>query len=277
MITGAPIFREHHYPYEKASNPDFPAATLPTASGFSFVSQDIHDNILFLKTLIKIILQIRKAVMELVLILLGIFSSSFLVALSGALMPGPLLTYTVAEAARRGFWVGPVIILGHGVLELGLLILLLLGIGAIINQPLIMGVIALAGACILFWLGYELFTSARHARLSFDAEDVKTLSPFWAGIIMSLSNPYWLIWWVTLGLGYVLFASQYGLWGVVFFYVGHILADLGWYSLVSLAVAQGKKFISDRVYHGFMVVCALFLMIFGCYFGYQGVKTLVGA
>lgn len=215
--------------------------------------------------------------MELALIFLGIFSSSFLIALSGALMPGPLLTYTVAEAARRGFWAGPLIMLGHGFLEMSLVILLLLGIGAIINQPVIMGIIALSGAGILWWLGYDLISSARNSQLNLTGGDGRVLHPFWAGIIMSLANPYWLIWWVTLGLGYVLFAYKYGLWGVVFFFIGHFLADLVWYSLVSLAVAQGKRFISDRVYHGFMIVCALFLMVFGCYFGYQGFKALLGA
>jgi threonine/homoserine/homoserine lactone efflux protein len=215
--------------------------------------------------------------MELAIIFAGIFSSSFVIALSGALMPGPLLTYTVAESARRGFWAGPIIMLGHGFLELGLVALLLLGIGAIINQPIIMGVVGLSGAVILWWLGYDLISSARNTQLNLTEGDGRTLHPFWAGIIMSLANPYWLIWWVTLGLGYVLFAYKYGLWGVVFFFIGHFLADLGWYSLVSMAVAQGKKFISDRLYHGFMIVCALFLMVFGCYFGYQGVRTLLGA
>jgi len=215
--------------------------------------------------------------MDLALIFLGIFSSSFLIALSGALMPGPLLTYTVAESARRGFWAGPIIMLGHGFLELGLVVLLLLGIGAIINQPVIMGIVGLTGAVILWWLGYGLIQAARNARLDLTGGGSRSVHPFWAGIFMSLANPYWLIWWVTLGLGYVLFAYKYGLWGVLFFFVGHFMADLAWYSLVSMAVAQGKKFISDRLYHNFMVVCAVFLMIFGCYFGYQGVKTLMGA
>jgi len=215
--------------------------------------------------------------MELALIFLGIFSSSFLIALSGALMPGPLLTYTVAESARRGFWAGPIIMLGHGFLELGLVVLLLLGIGAIINQPVIMGIVGLTGAVILWWLGYGLIQAARNARLDLTGGGSRSVHPFWAGIFMSLANPYWLIWWVTLGLGYVLFAYKYGLWGVLFFFVGHFMADLAWYSLVSMAVAQGKKFISDRLYHNFMLVCALFLMIFGCYFGYQGIKTLLGA
>jgi threonine/homoserine/homoserine lactone efflux protein len=215
--------------------------------------------------------------MELALIFLGIFSSSFFIALSGALMPGPLLTYTVAESARRGFWAGPIIMLGHGFLELGLVVLLLLGIGIIINQPVIMGIVGLTGAVILWWLGYGLMQAARNAQLDLSGGEGRAIHPFWAGIFMSLANPYWLIWWVTLGLGYVLFAYKYGLWGVLFFFVGHFMADLVWYSLVSLAVAQGKKFISDRLYHNFMVVCAVFLIVFGCYFGYQGIKTLMGA
>lgn len=215
--------------------------------------------------------------MELALIFLGIFSSSFLIALSGALMPGPLLTYTVAESARRGFWAGPIIMLGHGFLELGLVILLLLGIGAVINQPWIMGMVGIVGAVILWWLGYGLWHAARDAKLDLSGGESRAIHPFWAGIFMSLANPYWLIWWVTLGLGYVLFAYKYGLMGVMVFFFGHISADILWYSLVSMAVAQGKKFISNKIYHGFMVVCAVFLMVFGCYFGYQGVRTLMGA
>ena len=215
--------------------------------------------------------------MEYALILVGIFSSSFVVALSGALMPGPLLTYTVAAAARRGFWAGPVIMLGHGALELALLVLLLLGVGAIINQPWIMGLVALTGAAVLWWLGYDLFSSVRTTHLDLSGTGGGQFHPFWAGVVMSLANPYWLIWWVTLGLSYVLFAYTYGLWGIAFFFVGHFLADLVWYSLVAMAVAQGKRFLSDRLYQGFMMACALFLLVFGCLFGYHGVKTLLGA
>jgi len=214
---------------------------------------------------------------EFTLILLGIFSSSFVIALSGALMPGPLLTYTVAAAAQRGFWAGPIIMLGHGALELALLVLLLLGVGAIINQPWIMGVVALSGAFVLWWLGYDLLSSVRTSRLDLSGTGAGKFHPFWAGVVMSLANPYWLVWWVTLGLSYVLFAYNYGLWGVAFFFLGHFLADLVWYSLVAMAVAQGKRFLSDRLYQGFMTACAVFLLAFGCFFGYHGVKTLLGA
>ncbi len=74
-------------------------------------------------------------------ILAGVASTSFIVALSGALMPGPLLTVTVGEAARRGFWAGPLIMVGHSLLELALVLLLLVGLGAWLNQPVILGTV----------------------------------------------------------------------------------------------------------------------------------------
>ena len=52
-------------------------------------------------------------------LLAGVPITSFIVALSGALMPGPLLTLTVGEAARRVLG-GPLIIVGHALLELAL-------------------------------------------------------------------------------------------------------------------------------------------------------------
>ena len=80
---------------------------------------------------------------------------------------------------------------------------------------------------------------------------------------MSAANPYWLIWWLTIGLGYVMFSMKYGWLGVALFFVGHILADFAWYTLVSGAVAQGRRLISDRIYQGFLAGCGVFLFGFG--------------
>ena len=101
------------------------------------------------------------------------------------------------------------------------------------------------------------------------------MHPVWAGVLMSAANPYFLIWWLTIGLGYILFSAKYGMVGVVLFYLGHILADFAWYSLVSAAVAQGRHFLSDRVYCGFLAGFGLFLFGFGGYFGIQGVRFLL--
>ncbi len=208
-------------------------------------------------------------------IVAGVPVTSFLVALSGALMPGPLLTITVGEATRRGFWAGPLIILGHGLLELTLVLLLLTGLGTILNRPLVLGTVGLVGGVILVWMGLGLLRASRTSQLKFEAGSARGLHPVWSGIVMSLANPYWLLWWLTIGLGYVIFAARYGFVGVCLFFTGHILADLAWYTLVSAAVAYGRNFFTDGLYRGFLASCGCFLFLFSLYFGFQGVKFLL--
>jgi threonine/homoserine/homoserine lactone efflux protein len=210
-------------------------------------------------------------------LLAGVPVTSFIVALSGALMPGPLLTLTVGEAARRGFWAGPLIIVGHALLELALVLLLLAGVGVWLHRPMVLGLVGVLGAGTLAWMGLGLLRASRHSHLHFDPQEGSGLNPILAGVFMSAANPYWLIWWLTIGLGYVMFSMQYGLLGVALFFIGHILADFAWYTLVSGAVAQGRHFISDRVYRGFLTGCAIFLFGFGGYFGIQGINFLLNS
>lgn len=49
---------------------------------------------------------------------LSLFTTAFLVGLSGAMMSGAMLTVTISETTRRGFWVSSQVVLGHVVVEL---------------------------------------------------------------------------------------------------------------------------------------------------------------
>jgi threonine/homoserine/homoserine lactone efflux protein len=207
-------------------------------------------------------------------ILLTIFVSSFVIALSGALMPGPLLTATISESSQRGFIAGPLMIAGHAILELALVITLLLGLAPFFQKPLVFVATALIGSAILFWMAFGMFRSLPSLRLSWEGDQRRRKHPMISGILMSVSNPYWIIWWATIGLGYIFYSWQFGFWGIAFFFVGHILADLGWYSLISVAVAGGRRFLTNRVYRGLIAICAVFLVMFAGYFAYTGFEKL---
>ena len=88
-------------------------------------------------------------------------------------------------------------------------------------------------------------------------------------------TPYWTIWWASIGLGYILHSVKFGILGVAAFYLGHILADLAWYSFISLGVAKGKQFFSNTAYKRLIGGCASFLVLFACYFFYRGIDKLV--
>ena len=208
----------------------------------------------------------------------AIFGGSFTLGLSGILTPGPILTVTIAESARRGFKAGPLIISGHALLELILVLAIILGLGAYLKSSIVMGIIALLGGAMLMWLGVGMLRTA--GGLSLRAEKVEpspkyTPHPFVLGVLASVSNPYWTIWWVTIGLGYLVAAMKLGIGGVIMFFLGHITADFAWYSIVSLGISRGKALLKDKTYQMVIRFCGLFLLGFGVWFlvsakGYLG-------
>jgi threonine/homoserine/homoserine lactone efflux protein len=199
----------------------------------------------------------------------AIFGGSFTLALSGVLLPGPLLTVTVAESARRGFKAGPLLMTGHGLLEVSLVLAIILGLGPYLKRPVFIGIVALLGGAILIWLGTNMVRTA--SRLSLKAENAvdscrRTPHPVLIGVLASVSNPYWTLWWATVGLGYLIAAMKLGISGAILFFLGHITADFAWYSTVSFGVSRGKGLLKDNSYQNLIRVCGVFLMGFGVWF-----------
>ena len=208
--------------------------------------------------------------------LVFLFTTAFVVGLSGAMMPGPVLTATISEVMKRGFKAGPLIVLGHAILEVALLVLVIAGLGAWITRNTTMGVLGVGGGTLLLIMGAKMAWTARAA--ADDAlhrtadERMAVRGPVLTGILTSLANPYWAIWWATIGLNYVVIAMKSGFVGLVSFYSGHILSDLAWYSLVSGAAASGRRICPRPVYISLIVACGLVLMGLGIYFFTDGLK-----
>lgn len=205
---------------------------------------------------------------------ISLFTISFVVALSGALMPGPLLAAVIYESTRHGSKTGPLFTLGHAVLEILMIAVILCGFSYFLSNPLTLGLIAIVGSIILFYFGLSMIISLPRLTLPKTQLPTKPANLIWLGITMSLTNPYWTIWWLTIGLGLVLAAHKQGLMAIIVFFTGHISADLLWYSLVSLMIHKGKRFISDRIYQGMVLGCALVLIGFACWFIHSTLKKL---
>jgi len=209
--------------------------------------------------------------------LLVIAFSSFIIGLSGAMSPGPLLTVTIAESIKQGPWVGPLIIIGHALLELTLVIAIIFGLGSILTRSDVqvvlfgLGSILLAGMAYLTWRGSKenlndilnsppTPTSSRLLRLPL------------IGIYISLSNPFWTIWWATIGILYLGVAIKYRWLGVAAFFIGHIISDFFWYTIVSFTVGKGRRFISPRWYRYVLIICSLVLLFFAGFCLYMSIR-----
>jgi threonine/homoserine/homoserine lactone efflux protein len=198
----------------------------------------------------------------------SIFAVSFVIAFSGAMAPGPLLAAVISGSLKRGFKTGPLIISGHAFLEIFMVAVLVLGLGRLINTPDVIRAISVVGAVILVYFGVRMLHSIPASNID-DFLNSRGISSnmFLQGITLSIANPYWAVWWMTIGLGLLLSANQKGLLGLIFFFTGHVLADLVWYSFVSFSLSRGKKFISLHIYRIVLKVCAFIIISFGLYFG----------
>jgi threonine/homoserine/homoserine lactone efflux protein len=207
-----------------------------------------------------------------------IFGTSFLAGLSGAIVPGPLLTVAIDESTRRGFRAGPLLVVGHGLIEAPVVLALVLGLSHLIQGSLVAGTIGVLGGVVLLWMGYGMGRQAWRGTISLKGAGGIRQGPgtVTAGALVSAANPYWLLWWATVGAAYVTWSLQWGTLGLALFFGGHILSDLGWYSLVAALVATGRRLLTDKVYRGLILVCALFLVGLGVSFVTSGVASLWG-
>ena len=212
---------------------------------------------------------------------LGIFGTSFAVGLTGALAPGPLLALDVREATRGGFWAGPYIATGHSLLELLVVILLAVGLLQFIKEGPAFTVIALSGGLFLMWMGWGMVRRpALGLPESSKGQDrsgrYHPSRSILGGAVFSITNPYWSLWWVTVGAAFLAETQSLGLGilGITTFYLGHVLPDYSWFTLVSLAVASGRRVVSETFYKGVVLICGLFLWGMAFVFVLMGLKRI---
>ena len=212
-----------------------------------------------------------------------VFSLSFVMSLSGALMPGPLLTYTIARTLRasRGGWLtGPRVIAGHAALEGLLLCGLVLGVVEFLRAPITAKIIGVAGGALLLYMGVGLIRETLRGRgidipSAGSPEErpaaglVGRMHPVLAGVLVSMSNPYWWIWWVTIGAAFLLrFDISFARWqALAAFFLGHEAGDLGWYTLVSVILHVGRKGIPRSVGTVILGICGVAIVGFAFYLG----------
>ena len=193
-----------------------------------------------------------------------------------------MLAATISRSARYGFWAGPLIVAGHGALELLVVIGAAFGLQRYIQADMVRGAVALVGAVVLLLMGFDLLRNVRRLSMSISGgSKLSKTGSVAAGVATSVSNPYWWIWWVGAGIPtYVATAGENGLPGAISFLSGHITSDLAWYSfaafLVSRGRGNGRGLMNDAVYRGLMLVCGLVLIGFGAWFGWNGITWLRG-
>ncbi len=187
----------------------------------------------------------------------------FSLGLTGALVPGPMLFATIETSLNKGWTSGPKVVFGHALIELLIFVLIVSGFSTLASQGVILWISVIGGAVMVVF-GIMTLREGQTATLSGGASVFK--SPFAAGVITSISHPYFWLWWLTIGAGMILMGLEVSLLAASVFLIGHLMADLGWYTAVSTAMSRGKTLMSEVMYQRILMGCGVFLIAFGVWF-----------
>jgi threonine/homoserine/homoserine lactone efflux protein len=185
-----------------------------------------------------------------------------LISLSGVMAPGPLTVVVVGKGARSPS-AGAVIAVGHGIVEFPLMALLVVGLAPFFARPAFAAWVGLAGGLVLLWMGVDLVRTMRRPVAASARRETSALA---AGILMTAGNPYFLVWWATVGATLVLRAWGFGFWRFALFAVIHWSLDLIWYFFLSAASHRGTRLLGDRFRMGVSLVSGALLLYFGVRF-----------
>jgi len=193
-----------------------------------------------------------------------------LISLSGVIAPGPITAVTVSKGTKSPH-AGAMIALGHGIVEIPLMILILYGFGDILKITYIKAIIGLLGGLFLMKMGLGLLKGIKQTKID-SSNDPR--SPLMAGIILSLANPYFLIWWATIGSILIFRSITFGLLGFIIFMILHWFCDFFWCYFLSALSFKGGQFFGKRLQQVLFAICGVFLLFFSTKFIYDAAKTI---
>lgn len=204
--------------------------------------------------------------------LLLFLSEAILISLSGVLAPGPVTAVVVSKGSESPR-AGALVAIGHGIVEFPLMVAVFLGVGRVLGYPGVASTVSIAGGLYLVWMGVGLLRDLRKNGVQPSGD---SRSPLVSGILLSIGNPYFLVWWATVGAALILRSFEFGLVGFVGLALGHWLCDLAWDSILGVVSFKGRQVFGTRFQQVVFISSGVMLLFFGARLVFEGFRTLWG-
>ncbi len=205
--------------------------------------------------------------------MLPVLLSVVVISLSGVMMPGPMFAVTLAKSFRSP-WAGAQISLGHAVIEVPMILLIYFGFAHFFDNNIVQLVLSILGGGMIIWLGIGMFRA--RTEVVTKGKDLP-YSSFTAGILTTILNPFFLLWWATIGSLLVMrFHLEFGVGGLIAFIIVHWLCDLLWLSFVSVVVYKTHSLWGKKLQEWVFIASGMLLAGFGIWFMVSGIQTWFG-
>jgi threonine/homoserine/homoserine lactone efflux protein len=185
------------------------------------------------------------------------------VSASGALSPGPLTIATIALGARGGWRSGILVSLGHTFFELPYLVVLVFAFNVLTGfLRASVSILAVVGALVILYFAYLLLRDAYRGVNLNTSNTLISTNPLIVGFMFTALNPYFLIWWLSIGMTLIAQIQNIGLTSLVIIYPAHVWLDFAWLTIVAGLSKRGSKALSLRGQRIMLATLGVILIIF---------------
>lgn len=200
--------------------------------------------------------------------------------LAFAAPPGAVTAETLRRGARGGFALAFGVQLGSLIGDATYALLALGGLAAFAQIPALQIGLGAFGAMFLMYLAWSSFqTALTPVALSASGDTrVETRGAFLSGMMLSLTNPWAIAFWLSLG-------GVLASWGIVgasaeqvgIFFASFMLGSALWAVALAFAIARARRWLKPVVFRGLSIACGIALGAFAITAGFRVIESLIGA
>lgn len=187
---------------------------------------------------------------------------------SGVLTPGPLFFANLAYGTHHDKWSGIKIAYGHTAVELPLIIILAAGLFTFDTAKKYASVVGLIGGiAILAFAGLQIASIIKEKPRHDTSSIAGNKGPFIVGIALSALNPFFILWWFTVGSKLIVDSAAFGLaTGVAILFALHIWMDYAWLASTAYLASKGAFVLKSKYYSTLLLGLTVVLIYYGLSF-----------
>jgi len=199
----------------------------------------------------------------------GLIITTVLVSISGALSPGPLTASAVTIGTKRHAKGGFLIAFGHMLFEFPYVLIIASfssSIGFFLKNVNVSYALTLAILSFIIFFSYLIIKEGINVIKSGVNQIRKSkryaFNPILVGILLTGLNPYFLLWWLSVGLPLIQLSINMGLPLLLLMYGSHVWMDYLWLTLMGFAGESGVKILRSKGYGVLLIILGLALALF---------------
>jgi threonine/homoserine/homoserine lactone efflux protein len=199
----------------------------------------------------------------------SLITSTIVVSVSGALAPGPLTVSAIAIGVRKFAKGGFLVALGHMMFEFPYIIaitLLALSADFLLKSSAVSHILASVIFVFVLFFSYANIKDGvgvlKGGEIQMKSGLMIGLNPVFVGFLLTCLNPYFLLWWLSIGLPLLRLSSSMGSIYLLIMYVAHVWLDYLWLTLMGFAGERSAKLLKSKGYGLLLIILGLILAVF---------------